>query len=136
MSAENVEVVRRAYEAWNRGDADEATGVLAPDVEWRLPAHFPDAGVWRGREQVVEGLRSTTASWRPFRIEVHDLIDLGDRVLAIVRYRGRATITGMDLTGAHVDGAVWTLRDGLVVAVRMYSGTEDALKAVGLDRAT
>src|SRR6266851_3880560 len=42
MSQENVEVVRRTYEAWNRRDFDEAAELLAPDIEWRMPSNLPD----------------------------------------------------------------------------------------------
>jgi ketosteroid isomerase-like protein len=136
MSSENVEIVRRAYEAWNGDDPEAATPLLHPDIEWHLPENFPDAGTWRGREEVVEGLRSTSASWDQLRADVQELIDAGERVVALVRYHGRAAITGIDMAGVHLDASVWTVVDGQAVEVRMYNGTTDALKAVGLDHAT
>jgi uncharacterized protein len=130
MSSENVEIVRRAYEAFNSGDADTAMELLDPDVEWSLPAHFPDAETWRGREQVEKGLRARAASWSSLNIEVRELIDAGDKVVALVRIRGQAEITGIDLSG-NEDGHVWTLRDGRAVSVHMYGGTSEALAEVG-----
>ena len=131
MTAENVEIVRRAFEAFNAGDPAAAVELLDPDVEWRLPPNFPDAQVWRGRDAVVEGLATVTGSWDEFRVEVHELIDVGDRVVALVRFHGRATLTGLDLGGMSVDGQVWTLRDGKVVGVQMYNGSSEALEAAG-----
>jgi ketosteroid isomerase-like protein len=131
MSSENVEIVRRAYEAFNIDDPEAAIALLDPDVEWTLPAHFPDAETWRGRDRVVEGLRSMASSFDSLNLEVHELIDAGDRVVALVHIQGRAAVTGLDLSGMGVDGHIWTLRDGRVVAVRMYGGTGDALAEIG-----
>ena len=131
MSSENVEIVRRASEAFNIDDPEAAIALLDPDVEWTLPAHFPDAETWRGRDRVVEGLRSMASSFDSLNLEVHELIDAGDRVVALVHIQGRAAVTGLDLSGMGVDGHIWTLRDGRVVAVRMYGGTGDALAEIG-----
>jgi ketosteroid isomerase-like protein len=125
--SQNVEIVRRAYEAFNGTDPDAAIELLHPDVEWSLPAHFPDAETWQGRDRVAEGLRARAASWSSLKIEIQDLIDGGDKVVALVHIRGRAAVTGLDLAGMGVDGHVWTLRDGLAVSVRMYGGTDEAL---------
>src|SRR5919197_4320415 len=132
MSQENVEIVRRAYEAWNGGDPEAARELLSPEIEWHLPSNFPDRGTWRGRDAVVSGLASFLGSWDELRADVRELIDAGDRLVAFVRFQGRATITGLSLEGAGVDAMVWTLRDGKAVDVRMYGGTRDALEAVGL----
>ena len=131
MSAQNVEIVRRAYEAFNGADPEAAILLLDPQVEWTLPAHFPDAETWRGRERVVEGLRTMAESFDSLNLEVHELIDAGDRVVALVHIQGRAAVTGLDLAGRGVDGHVWTLRDGRAVAVRMYGGTSEALAEIG-----
>lgn len=132
MSRDNVEIVRRAFEAWNRGDPESAIELLDPDIEWRLPPNFPDADAWHGRDAVVQGLTAVAGSWDEFQVEIHELIDAGDRVVALVRFKGRAAITGLDLGGMSVDGQVWTLREGRAVAVQMYNGKDDALAAVEL----
>jgi ketosteroid isomerase-like protein len=131
MSSENVEIVRRAYEAFNIDDPEAAIALLDPDVEWTLPSHFPDAETWHGRDRVVEGLRSMASSFDSLNLEVHELIDAGDRVVALVHIQGRAAVTGLDLSGMGVDGHIWTLRDGRVMAVRMYGGTDEALAEIG-----
>jgi ketosteroid isomerase-like protein len=125
MSKENVEIVRRAYEAWNRGDGDVAIELLDPDVKWSLPPHFPDAETWHGRDRVVDGLREMMGSWESLHMDVRELIDEGDRVVARVRFEGRSALTGLDLAGMGVDTQIWTLRDGLAVEVRMFGGAED-----------
>jgi ketosteroid isomerase-like protein len=53
MSQENVDLVRRGYEALARGDFDALFQVLDPDVEIRDAANFPEAGVYRGRHHGI-----------------------------------------------------------------------------------
>jgi ketosteroid isomerase-like protein len=125
MSSENVEIVRRAYEAFNSGNADAAIALLDPEVKWTLPPHFPDAETWQGRDRVVEGLGEMMTSWESLHMDVRELIDEGDRVVARVRFEGRSALTGLDLAGMGVDTQIWTMRDGLAVEVRMFGGTED-----------
>jgi ketosteroid isomerase-like protein len=51
MSQENVEVVRRAYAAFNRGDLDAVVANVAPDAEYVTSGAIPGSGsVYRGRE--------------------------------------------------------------------------------------
>jgi ketosteroid isomerase-like protein len=52
MSQENVELVRRGFEAWLRGDFDEALARLDPDIVYK-PA----------QEEAVQGLDAARASW-------------------------------------------------------------------------
>jgi ketosteroid isomerase-like protein len=124
MSSANVEIVRRAYAAWNAGDYEDAAAMMAPEVEWRLPQNLPDADTWSGASAVRDGLERFLGSWEEFRVEVQELIDEGERVVALVRFHGRAALTGLTLTGVSVDTQVWTLRDGMVVRLEMYGGTE------------
>jgi ketosteroid isomerase-like protein len=114
MSQENVELVRRAYDAWNAGNFDAASELLSPEMEWQMPPNLPESDTWRSKA------------------EVQDLIDAGDRVVALVRFRGRSAVTELELQGVSVDAAVWTVRDGKLAKVEMYGGTEAALEAVGL----
>jgi ketosteroid isomerase-like protein len=42
MSQENVEMVRRAYEAYSRGDIDGAVADFAPDCRYTAAGIIPD----------------------------------------------------------------------------------------------
>ena len=56
MSQENVEIVRRSYDAGNRGDWDAAFRDAAPDFEVTFKAG-PNAGTYRGREALESVFR-------------------------------------------------------------------------------
>ena len=60
MSEENVEIVRRAYEAWNQGGAESAKRFWAEDYEFHDPPDFPDPRVVRGRDAVAAHLKDQT----------------------------------------------------------------------------
>ena len=132
MSSANVELVRSVYEAWNRQDLDAALEPFDPDAEWRMPPNFPESGTLRGLGAIREGAASLLDLFGRFEADVEELIDAGDRVVALVRYRGEARTPGLEVAGSAVDGSVWTLREGKVVSVVMHAGTEAALEAADL----
>ena len=67
-----------------------------------------------------------------WELEVEELLDAGESVVAILRQRGRSKATGLptDMRFAMV----WALRDGRQVRMRMYASPDEALKATGLPK--
>jgi uncharacterized protein len=131
MSQENVEIVRRALEAWERSDL-KAADLLDAEVEWRMPPNIPEAGTYRGRDEVMRRLEEFLEAWDDLAVTVEELIDAGDRVVALVRYSGQGRGSGIEIGGVTTDAQVWTLRDGKALRVELYGGTADALQAAGL----
>ena len=128
-----MDIVRRAYEAWNRGDLETAFEFLDPEAEVSLPSDFPEAGTYRGRAEirhwVAEQLLPTLEE---VRAEPERFLDAGDQVVVFIRYFGRGTASRIEVRGAVVDAHVLTMRDGRVQKLQMYQGTEKALEAAGL----
>jgi ketosteroid isomerase-like protein len=130
MSQENVERLRRSYEAFNvtrEVDAD----LWATDIEYIQTADV-GAGetVFYGREGVARAVAELTDAFEGFRVEPERFFDLGDRVLSFVRLRGRARRSGVpiDASFAHVA----TFRGSEITHWRAYAHREEALEAVGL----
>jgi ketosteroid isomerase-like protein len=131
MSQENVELVRAAYDAYNRNGINGILGYLDPEVEWRNPAESPNAGVFVGHEGVVEWQRMVDDAFKEMHFEPERIDELPDgRVLALVRFRFRAPTTGIgvDVRFAHLI----TWRDGKATAFSMYTSEAAALEAAGL----
>jgi ketosteroid isomerase-like protein len=134
MSEENVAIVRAAYEAFNRGDMEAGAAFFDPAIEWSTPPNLPEAGTWHGEEEVMRGVASFLESFESLRADVQDVVAAPDgRVVSLVRFVGLGRDTGLAVEGVSVDAQVWTLRDGRIVRVEMYSGSADALEAVGLE---
>jgi ketosteroid isomerase-like protein len=129
MSQENVEIVTRCCEAFDRGDYETALNALAPDVEYDL-SHFPDGRVYRGHEGVREAFRIWMGTWEDYRQERRGLIDAGEEVVVPTLEHGRGKGSGVELDRQTV--GVWTMRDGKAVRIRFYTTVAEALEAVEL----
>ena len=129
MSRENVEIVRRILDAYLAGDFQTALGRIDPEVEFDLSMR-PDGKVYRGHDGIVEGLRTWTGTWEDYSLEITELIDAGEHVIAVDRQSGRGKGSGMLLE--HSFSNVYTLRDGKVVRVAVFTNREDAFRAAGV----
>jgi ketosteroid isomerase-like protein len=145
MSQENIEIVRAAYEQFNRyhrakaGDDpaeveaawEAATDWLAPDLEYREDPKFPGARTYRGLEEECRSV------WNEYyeefgkqTFEPQRFLDSGDQVVVIVRYSARGTSSGaaVEMNQGHLH----TLGDGKIVKWEIYFNPQEALKAAGL----
>jgi ketosteroid isomerase-like protein len=73
MSQENVEIVREAIEAFNRGDFEAALKRMHRDIEWQTLDAFPDAETYRGREEVREFWQMWRDTFRGFRLHLRNV---------------------------------------------------------------
>jgi ketosteroid isomerase-like protein len=135
MSQENVEVVRRIYDAWIAGDYE--TVVSAYDSEIRLNPD-PEAS-WVGMDENYLGpegvrryLRAVYEAFEDYRPEIEQIIDVGqDRVLTLAVEHGRGRGSGAQVQAART-AHLWTLRDGKAVQIDLFLDRKRALEAVGL----
>jgi ketosteroid isomerase-like protein len=132
MSQENVEVVRLAQEAWNRGDVEASIGFYADDAEVETDPRFIDGGTFRGLPAIRrwgEGLRS---SWeRGGSVVISEFIDLrDDRVLSLGEWSGTGEASGVQISIPLA--GVWTLKAEKVTRVQWFFDHQEALEAVGL----
>jgi ketosteroid isomerase-like protein len=135
MSQENVGIVRRAAEAFLRGDVRDVSAFLEitdPDFVYDLPPELvPDPEQYHGREGFVRQWEEYMTIWEEgtLGVEVEEYLDAGDQVVVLTHHRGR-TKHGMDLELPI--SYVWTLRGGKVVRGRPYLNRNEALEAAGL----
>ena len=129
MSQENVEIVKAAIAAVNRGDWDAAVKDAAPGAEVDLSrAAGPVHGIF-GLDQWLKTIREYADSWETLRAEPHEFIDAGEHV--VVPW----TLHAVGRDEVHVETRVtwvWTIRDGAIERASMYQERQDALDAVGL----
>jgi ketosteroid isomerase-like protein len=130
MSQEIVEVVKAAFEAYNRGDLDAWLADADLDAEWHVLPEATDPGPHRGRQVILERAKLWRQTLGGLRAEVLEYIDAGDYVIAPVRMRGQAP--GSDAEVALDEVYVTKFRNGKVVELREYRTKAEALEAAGL----
>ena len=132
MSRENVEVLRRGLEAWNRGDLEAMLEALDPEVEMTpVIAQLVEGGdvVYRG----IPGARRFWEDWRigwNFQFGDLDLRDAGDTVVMITQVSVTSAASGLDLDTPMA--ALCEFRNGRLIRMTSYLDPAEALEAVGL----
>ena len=131
MSQENVEIVRRFVDCWQRQDWDAMVPLADPQVEQHGTVGGLDEGrVLRGVSEIREDYESVEQTWEEHRVEPQELIDAGDSVVIFLREHQRGKASGIELV---VDTAVVVdVRDGRIVRTQGYMNRSEALEAVGL----
>ena len=132
MSQENVELVRGAFERFLAGRSDFGVELIDPEVEWDASELMllDTDGVYRGLEGVRQFWRDWLAAWETVQFE-YELIDAGDRVVALIDQRMTGRSTGIEVAMGRY-AHVYTFRDGLIVHWQGYRSQSEALEAVGL----
>lgn len=115
---ENVEIMRRAYEAFNQADMDTLTEVFDEDMVWHLPGRSAFANDYKGREATLAyfgQLGQQTGG--TFRANLEHLLTDGENlVIGIQRSSG-------ERDGKHLDVGnciVFELKDGRVIDGREH----------------
>jgi ketosteroid isomerase-like protein len=126
MSTSDIELLRDAWAAFERGEIDAATEVLDPDVRW-YGVGDPDAdGACHNREQAQAFIRRSLQDGIST-----DLLDIRaaaeHRLVLILHAHGPAD---WGERGPH--GEVVTVRDGKITEMVVYPTVDDALTAAGL----
>jgi ketosteroid isomerase-like protein len=132
MSQESVEVVQRVMRRFAEQDIEAALDDIDPEavLDWSN-SDAPDRGVYRGH-----------AAWRTFaearnealgerRFDSAEVVALAtDTVLLVgrIREQGRASGVEVEARGA----AIFTLREGKVICLKLYQSSDEAREAVGL----
>ena len=132
MSQENVEAFKRGIEAGNRGDIETLLEVLDPELVWHSALHAlmgGEATVFRGHDGVRELFRDLSESFDEMHLEISEIRDLGDRLVAVGRTRARGKASGADVETPI--GYVTEFRNGRAVSIRGYLDPNEAVEAAG-----
>ena len=138
MSQENFDTFKRGLDAYNRRDLDALTETLEPDVE-RHPALAVLLGgeqtVFHGHQGVRESIREEDEALTVFQVEISEIRDLGNRVLAIGRVHARGRESGVEIDSAFcalTESKGTKSRDARATSLRTYFDLKEALEAAGL----
>jgi ketosteroid isomerase-like protein len=133
MSQENVEFLRQGYEALERGDMEAFTALsrerLGPEFDFH---HVWDGRVFKGFEGTQEWVSDTRETWKNYRQELEEIVDLGENVVVVLRVSARGGGSGVPV--AQELAVVWTFEDERPVRARSFTSRAEALAAAGRPR--
>jgi ketosteroid isomerase-like protein len=130
MSRQNVEVVRKGFDAYQQGDWEGLVRDADPDIEVVQPPDFPEARSYHGHPGLVEVLSWWPSQWENFHVELTEVLDANDdRVVWVTRQRGRGKGGGVEVVGEVA--FVSTFRDGKTIRIEMFQTRQEALATVG-----
>jgi ketosteroid isomerase-like protein len=132
VSQENVDILVGGYE-WFRMNGRFPAHLATSDFVWDM-SHFdgwPEQQVYEGVEGADAFFAEWISAWDDWEVEIEALHDVGDKVLAIVKQRGRSKLSEMPTE--MLMAMLWTFRDGKEARMDAYSDPSEALKAVGLE---
>ncbi len=133
MSQENVVTFKRAVEAYERHDVEGLLDLFDPEADVHpalLVTLGGEATVYRGHDGVREWLRDTDDAFAERGVEVFEVRDLGNRLVA----RGRTRFVGRASGVATESALAWVVdfKNGKVTRLRSYLDPNEALEAAGL----
>jgi ketosteroid isomerase-like protein len=126
MSQENVEIVRASAVAYNRGDLDALMDLFDPEVEFVTLL----LGNHHGKEAIRAIFEENRTNLSGYRLDPDELIDAGDKVIAVAHLGGAGAASGIALDDRIA--FVATLKDGLIVRQQTFRNKGEALEAAGL----
>ena len=128
MSQENVEIVRRVWETWERGDLAEWLDLVSDDLVTRRVGL--DNATYHGKDGFLEQASEWSEGFSEWSVAAKEFMDAGDRVVV----RNHQTARG-EASGALIEMDFWfvhTISEGKVVRVDMFVDEREALEAAGL----
>jgi ketosteroid isomerase-like protein len=130
MSQANVEVVRRIYRAFARGDTAELFAATHPEITCHDRPSHPIGKVFHGHAGLLAMIKDDMETVDGLCWEPRQFMEIGDRVLVRVHQSGRGKSSGAPVEGDVI--MLWTVEGGRTTELRIYATEHDALEAVGL----
>ncbi len=133
MPQENVEIIRRLVDAWNRQDTEAIVAMIDPEGEYVNAPAAVEPGTRRGHDEIVAALRKQWEILSGALQDIDRFHDRGDEI--ITEGRVSRTMPGSDARISNPLLISWKFRDGKVIRLeQLGAGPEfhDALEAAGL----
>jgi hypothetical protein len=127
-------VLRSGWAAAPRKDWELMVARYSPEVLWEIPEEFQTLGFaesYRGHEGLIQGLEQFSEAFESWEIRPARALDLGDRVLALGSFSGKARASGVEWQQEF--SQLVTLWRGVVVRDRFFYSWEQGLRAAGLE---
>ena len=121
MTAQNAELIRRAYEAFSRGNLSVVFEILDQEITWHVPGSSPLSGDYKGHDEVGAFFAMTMElSGGTFTIDIQDVLAQRDQVVVLCTVA--AERHGQSWSSPEVQ--VWRVIGNRAVDFREFQGDE------------
>jgi ketosteroid isomerase-like protein len=131
VAREHAELVRRGYEAWNKGDRQWVLDHMSPQVEWIAPPEDPDPGTYRGHEGVLRFWEQWRAAVGQLHFEAREMLEAGDHVVVTAVRSGIGETSGLAISDTVIQ--VFSFEGDTCVRVRESYDKAEALREIGAE---
>jgi ketosteroid isomerase-like protein len=131
MADQDLDVMRRWADAWNRSDLEAFADTFDPDAELITDPSWMEAGPFRGRAAIKAWYEGLTESWDGRdAVVLKELFEANENVIARIDWQVRGRSSGID---TELDAtSINTIRRGRIARQQWYFDHTEALAAVGL----
>ena len=127
--SQNVDVVKRGYDAFNSGDGETLASVLAEDIHWRgtVDERIPGAGTFKSRDDALAALERTRGAFAAFSSLPDEFIEQGETVV-VLGHTEAQTKAGKDIKIPFVH--IWRMANGKVQRGQLLTDTAVMIQAL------
>jgi len=120
-----------AYEAWRSGDSERLEALMQEHLhpEFELHPLYFDR-VYEGVPGLQEFLSDMRDIWEDYVLDVQEVVDLGERVVGVMRMSGRGVGSGVPV--AQEVATLWTFHGQKAIHAKAFPSRAEALEAVAL----
>jgi steroid delta-isomerase-like uncharacterized protein len=135
MGEKNVDLVRKAMDAWNREDMEALIALSDAHVEFVSIFAGMEGRTYRGYDGLREYFADMRDTWTEFHRDIEEMIDAGEnQVVVFFRLRGTARASGVPVDEQVT--TVFELKAGRLYRMVVFRDREEALAAAGLPRSS
>jgi len=131
VSPENVELVKRLYDTWEKDGFGVVPALMDPDIEYVNPPYAVEPGTRRGYRGFATAAEAIHTVYPTRRFEPLAFYDARDRVAVRVRVIARGVGSSVEVDAER--GYVFDVRDGKIVRFAWFNEPLEALEAAGLE---
>ena len=117
----NLDLIKRAYDAFGRGDIPTVLGILDKQIRWHVPGQSPLSGDYHGHEEVLGFFKkSMELSGGTLRIDVHDIVATDATVFVLCSVSATRSGRYAEFLEVHL----WRIVNGHPIEFREFQGNE------------
>jgi ketosteroid isomerase-like protein len=128
-----TDIVRRAHDALNRGDAEGLAALCAPDFRLDMSDRVFNPAVYSGHDGIRRFMAEVHEVWETFTWEPTDLMEADEVVLALVHSVGHGRVSGLDID--RHSAMLWCIPEETLLALTFYRDPAAARRAAGSESA-